>query len=72
MVVNLIDFKVKDLKKVLTDFNKSVRKNTYSGISKMKKGEVITLLNNDFKPKKNPNSINLKHKSGRFTRKLKK
>jgi len=66
------EFTVKVLKKVITDYNKSVRKNTYKAVSKMKKKDVIELLEKDFKPIKREKAINLKHKSGRFTRKLKK
>jgi hypothetical protein len=66
------DVKVKDLKDVLIKYNKSVRKLTYKGVSKKRKSEVIEILNSDFKPKFGEKSINLKHKSGRFTKKLKK
>ena len=36
------------LKKVLTSYNKSVRKKTYKGVSKMKRNQVETIIQNDF------------------------
>tara|TARA_R100000697_G_C5362824_1_gene175101 strand:+ start:292 stop:507 length:216 start_codon:yes stop_codon:yes gene_type:complete len=71
MVKQLTDYKVKELKKVLTDYNKSVRKLTYKAVAKMKKADVVNKLNQDFNPVLGTNKINLKHKSGRFTRRLK-
>ena len=71
MVKQLSDYSVKILKKVLTDYNKSVRKRTYAGVSKLKKNEVINKLNQDFNPILSEKAINLKHKSGRYTKKLK-
>lgn len=70
MVLQLNDLKVKDLKAVLVAFNKSVRKQTYKAIGKMKKADVVALLNRDFRPVLSEKKINLKHKSGRFTKKL--
>lgn len=59
------------LKSVLYNYNKSVRKLTYPNARNMKKGEVIAILNRDFNPTRQPKSIKFKHKSGRFTKKLK-
>jgi hypothetical protein len=70
MVLQLNDLKVKDLKQVLVAFNKSVRKLTYKAVGKMRKADVIAVLNSDFRPVLGENKINLKHKSGRFTKKL--
>lgn len=70
MVKQFSDYSVGTLKKVLTSYNKSVRKRTYAGVSKLKKSEVINKLNQDFNPVFSQNAINLKHKSGRFTKKL--
>lgn len=68
--MELTELTVKELKNVLIAYNKSVRKLTYKGVSKMKKADVVALLEKDFKPLKREKSINLKHKSGRFTKKL--
>ena len=70
--MKLEDVKAKELKSVLINYNRSVRKNTYKAVSKKRKSEVIEILKSDFKPKFSEKSINLKHKSGRFTKKLKK
>ena len=70
--MELKDVNAKELKRVLVDYNKSVRKLTYKAVSKMKKADVIALLQKDFNPRKSDKAINLKHKTGRFTRKLKK
>lgn len=71
-MLQLEDLKVKELKDILIRYNKSVRKLTYKGVGKKRKQEVIEILKSDFKPKYSEKAINFKHKSGRFTRKIKK
>ena len=63
-------YNVKTLKKVLTSYNKSVRKKTYKGVSKMKKQQVRTIIQNDFimTSKKNNKAHQFKHKDKRFTK----
>ena len=61
--------KSQDMKKLLSSYNKSVRKATYKGIWVMKKQALIDLIQKDFKiiEKKN-GKHQYKHKTGRFTK----
>jgi hypothetical protein len=76
-MATLSNYKVNQLRKMITGYNKIERKRTYSGVWRMKKNELINLINSDFKPvfkkdKKNKEFLHLKHKSGRYTKKIKK
>ena len=42
------NYTVNRLKKVLTSYNKSVRKKTYKGVSKLKRSQVENIISNDF------------------------
>tara|TARA_R110000803_G_scaffold94043_3_gene161527 strand:- start:1470 stop:1667 length:198 start_codon:yes stop_codon:yes gene_type:complete len=59
----------KIMKALLSSYNKSVRKLTYKGIWKMKKADLVALIEKDFNivEKKNGKK-QYKHKSGRFTK----
>tara|TARA_R110000824_G_scaffold204549_2_gene389312 strand:+ start:2023 stop:2223 length:201 start_codon:yes stop_codon:yes gene_type:complete len=59
----------KDMKKLLIAYNKSVRKLVYKAVSKMKKADMLALIEKDFNiiEKKN-GKHQYKHKSGRFTK----
>lgn len=60
---------VKDMKKLLSLYNKSVRKGTYKNIWKMKKDDLIALINKDFSVRNTKaGRKQYKHKSGRFTK----
>ena len=63
-------YTVNRLKKVLTSYNKSVRKKTYKGVSKMKRSQVENIISNDFimTSKKNNTAHQFKHKDKRFTK----
>ena len=63
-------YTVNRLKKVLTAYNKSVRKKTYKGVSKMKRSQVENIISNDFimTSKKNNTAHQFKHKDKRFTK----
>tara|TARA_Y100000004_G_C8795850_1_gene361266 strand:- start:423 stop:680 length:258 start_codon:yes stop_codon:yes gene_type:complete len=58
------------LKKVLTSYNKSVRKKTYKGVSKLKRSIVEGLIAEDFilTEKKKGKGHQFKHKDKRFTK----
>tara|TARA_R100001163_G_scaffold32976_1_gene25566 strand:- start:20415 stop:20633 length:219 start_codon:yes stop_codon:yes gene_type:complete len=71
-MVDLTKYKVMELRKFITGYNKIERKRTYSGIWKMNKNNLIQLINNDFKPNFRNNFLYLKHKSGRYTKRVKK
>ena len=61
------NFNVKKLKDILVSYNKSVRKKTYKGVSKLKRAQVVTIINNDFiqtakAAKQGKNRTQFKHK----------
>jgi hypothetical protein len=61
---------VKNMRNLLTSFNASLKKMAYKGVWKMKKGELSTIIQNDFKTiPKTKGQHQYKHKSGRFTKK---
>ena len=63
-----LDLAAYKLKKVLSGYNKSVRKQTYKGIWKMKKADLKKLVKKDFKiTKKKGDRPQFRHKSGRYT-----
>ena len=62
-------YKAKTLKNILISFNKAVRKETYKGVSKMKRSETENFIASDFKMiPKNNNRHQFRHKSDRFTK----
>jgi len=63
------------LRKFITGYNRTERKRTYSGAWRMRKDELVRLIQRDFNPTvrndaRNRPSLYLKHKTGRFTRKV--
>lgn len=65
----LKEYNVKTLKKILVEYNKRVRKQTYKGVSKMKRNIVEDKIATDFKMvnKKNNKAHQFVHRSGRYT-----
>tara|TARA_Y100001972_G_C7519382_1_gene262081 strand:- start:226 stop:450 length:225 start_codon:yes stop_codon:yes gene_type:complete len=63
-------YKAKTLKNILIRYNKSVRKKTYSGVSRLNRGQVETIINRDFilTDKRNGSAHQFKHKDKRFTK----
>lgn len=70
--MSLNNFTVNQLRKFLTGYNKIEKKRTYKKVYLMKKKNLIDILNKDFKPNFRNKALYLKHKTGRYTKKIKK
>jgi hypothetical protein len=69
MVDNSNKYNKATLYKILTAYNKSVRKRTYSGLGSKSRSELETIIRSDFTQiSKGENKTRFKHKSGRFSK----